>query len=342
MSSTSPTKLSRFVRTLRQLGESSGVVSTSDVNKLSGASQQDIADFRTEWPRIAVERQRAIVNAMNEAAEDSVQSDFTDLFIALLDDADEYVRSGAVDGLWENEQPKTARRLLRMLNEDASALVRSSAAEGLGHFLLRAEEGRQANPSASALTDALLARFEDAAEELDVRRHALESVSFSSDERVHEAIEAAYDDDDQQMRTSAVFAMGRSNDQAWSEIVLEELASRDPAMRYEAAYAAGELMLVDALPQLFDMVSTDVDAEVRQSAVWALGQIGGNEARRVLERILESGDESLQEVAEDALAELDFGEGLTPFNMFEFDVDASNGNGHYKDDTGEAENEEDE
>lgn len=340
MSSTSPTKISRFVRTLRQLAGSSGEVSAAEINKLSGASSQDIADFRAEWPRITVERQRAIVNAMTEAAELSVHLDFTDLFIALLDDSDEYVRAGAVDGLWENELPKTARRLLRMLTEDPSVLVRSAAAEGLGHFLLRAEEGRLANPSAAAMTDALLARFRDPREDIDVRRHSLESVSFSSDERVRDAIGEAYDDDDQVMRVSAVFAMGRSDDQAWSETVLGELASQDPAMRYEAAYAAGELMLVDALPQLFEMVETDADGEVRQSAIWALGQIGGNEARRVLEAVLEGGDESLQEAAEDALAELDFGEGIMPFNIFDFDADdASSGNGHYHNDTDEPEDE---
>src|SRR5437867_1647909 len=100
MSNTSPTKLSPFVRTLRQLAESDDVVAPSDINKLSRASAQDIADFRGEWSRIPLERQRAIVNAMTEASELSIHSEFTDLFIALLDDADEFVRASAVDGLW--------------------------------------------------------------------------------------------------------------------------------------------------------------------------------------------------------------------------------------------------
>ena len=338
---TSPTKISRFVRTLRQIADSSGVVSPAEINKLARASQQDIEDFRAEWPRINRERQRAIVNAMNEAAELSVQSDFTDLFFTLLDDPDEFVRAGAVDGLWENELPKLARRLLRMLMEDQSSLVRAFAAEGLGHFLLRAEEGRLVNPTAAALTEALLTRFGDEREDLDVRRHALESIAFSSDSRVNAAIRRGYDEDEPIMRASAVFAMGRTNDMGWSEVVLRELPSRDAAMRYEAAYAAGELMLVDALPALFDVVSMDSDTEVRQSAIWALGQIGGNEARRVLEAILDGGDEALRTVAEDALSELDFGEGMTPFDLFEFDVeDASNGNGEYHDESDDEEEEE--
>lgn len=331
-------KQSNFVRALRRLAESEGTLTPADINALSGATRNDLADFRSEWPRIAVERQRAIVTAMNEVAELSVHSDFTDLFLELLDAADEFVRAGAIDGLWENEVPSVAKRFVRMLMEDRSPIVRASAAEGLGHFLLRAEMGRMANPSSATMTEALLSRFNDLAEDFEVRRRALESVAYSSDERVHTAIGDAYEDDDREMRASAVFAMGRSADQSWDDIVVRELSSRDPAMRYEAATAAGELMIAEALPQLMDLVS-DEDREVRESAVWALGQIGGSEARRVLEMVLEGDDESLHEAAEDALTELEFMAGETPFNMFDFDMpdirNDDNGNGHLDQDEDE-------
>ncbi len=312
-------RVSPFTQTLRRLAQSANALTPSDIKSLSMPSPDDLAAFRVEWTQIAVERQRAILAAMNEAAELSIHADFTDLFIILLDDQDEYVRAQAIDGLWENEIPSVGRRLLRLLMEDRSEWVRAAAAEGLGHFLLKAELGRMSNPSAPTMTEALLTRFNDLAEDQDVRRRALESVAYSGDQRVHAAIEEAYADDDQAMRISAVFAMGRSADQSWGEVVTEELNSQDPAMRYEAAYAAGALTVVDALPQLIDMVG-DVDPEVRQSAIWALGQIGGNEARRVLEAVLESDEASLHAAAEEALAELEFAAGVAPFSLFEFDV----------------------
>src|SRR5712692_3273778 len=329
--STNPSadKASGFVRALRRLSASQETLLPADINALSGATREDVADFRAEWPRIAVERQRAIVQAMNEAAELSVHSEFTDLFIALLDDPDEFVRAGAIDGLWENEMPSVGRRLLKIVTADPSAVVRASAAEQLGDFLLRAETGNLSNPSSLAMTEALLTRFNDLHEDLDVRRRALESVAYASDERVHSAIAEAYDEGDQDLRASAVFAMGRSADTSWGDVVVRELRSADAAMRYEAAYAAGDLMVVEALPRLVELVD-DEDREVRESAVWALGQIGGREARRTLEAILDGDDESLHEVAEDALAELEFAAGEAPFNLFDFDVPesaAQNGNG---------------
>src|SRR5512138_2135149 len=96
---------SDFVRALRRVAASADAPNPPDINALSMPSRENIAEFKEEWPKIAPERQREIIKAMNESAELSVQFDFTDLFIALLDDSDEYVRAGAIDGLWENEIP---------------------------------------------------------------------------------------------------------------------------------------------------------------------------------------------------------------------------------------------
>ncbi|MBI3733911.1 MAG: HEAT repeat domain-containing protein [Chloroflexi bacterium] len=313
-------KLSVFRRSLQRLAQATGKIQPSEINRLSKPSKADLADFRAEWPSVPLERKRAILKAMNTAAEESIHTDFSDLFIALLDDGDERVRALSVDGLWENETPAVARRLVRMLMEDGSSLARAAAAEGLGHFVQLAEEGRLPSPSLLTIVEALFTRYDDLSEDQDVRRRALESVSFASDERLHGAIERAYADDEQALRISAVFAMGRSLDTAWSNTVIQELGNDEPAMRYEAAYAAGELIVVEALPPLIELVG-DADSQVRQAAVWALGQIGGREAQRTLEAILEGDDEALHEAAEDALAELEFLAGETPFNMFEFEID---------------------
>jgi hypothetical protein len=316
---------SNFIRALRRLAETTDRPLAADINALSMPTRENIAEFRTEWPRIAADRRRAIIQSMNELSEASVHSDFSDLFVPLLEDGDEYVRAGAIDGLGESELSSVARRLLRLVMDDPSALVRAAAGEGLGHFLLRAELGQQASPSAGAIAEALLSRIDDAQEDEEVRRRAVESVAYSSADRIHEVIAQAYAQGDPNMRASAVYAMSRTADTSWGDIVLRELRSRDPAMRYEAAYAAGELSVVEALPNLIELVQ-DADRQVRESAVWSLGQIGGREARRVLQSILEGTDESLHEAAKDALAELEFVQGVAPFNLFDFEV-AESGNG---------------
>ena len=59
---------------------------------------------------------------------------------------------------------------------------------------------------------------------------------------------------------------------------------------------------------------SDPDREVQTAAVGALGQIGGQRARRVLERCCRSEDDALRGAAEDALGELLLGQ--QPFDMF--------------------------
>jgi hypothetical protein len=76
-------------------------------------------------------------------------------------------------------------------------------------------------------------------------------------------------------------------------------------MRYEAARASGELALDDALPKLSRMVY-DPDREVKEVAIWSLGEIGGSESTRILQTLLDdpqyiADDDDLAEAIEDAL-----------------------------------------
>jgi len=48
----------------------------------------------------------------------------------------------------------------------------------------------------------------------------------------------------------------------------------------------------------------DEDTEVGLAAIWALGQIGGPHARRVLDRLARSKNEARSQAAQDALDEL--------------------------------------
>ena len=86
---------------------------------------------------------------------------------------------------------------------------------------------------------------------------------------------------------------------------MRQLHHPSPAMRYEAARACGELATRDAVPELVELAD-DVDLEVQEAALWALGQIGGDLARLTLERYLEAESETLRLAADEALQELEF------------------------------------
>jgi HEAT repeat protein len=99
--------------------------------------------------------------------------------------------------------------------------------------------------------------------------------------------------------------MGRSADTRWDQEVQRELFSTNPEMRYEAARACGELQLSEAVDMLEELAD-DADAEVQQAAIWALGQVGGERAREILERYCHGRDEALRSAAEAALEEFEF------------------------------------
>jgi HEAT repeat protein len=167
----------------------------------------------------------------------------------------------------------------------------------------------------------LKAIYRDVAQPIEVRRHALESLGFLSDDDTGQLIAQAYHHANDQMKLSAVFAMGRSLDaERWGSIVVEELTAPDPEMRYEAARAAGELEYAPAVRKLGELLD-DVDEEVQLVTVWSLGQIGGDKSRRLLTAVLDSDAEHLHEEAEDALVELEFKADNLDFTMFDFEDD---------------------
>ena len=239
------------------------------------------------------------------------------MFRFCLGDEDERVREAAIEGLWEDDDPTLINPLITLLQDDPSSSVRAGAAISLSRYVLLGELDKIKVRHFAPVREALLKTIHSPLEDLEVRRRATESIAYSSEESVRSIIEAAYYDEDESMRVSAVFAMGRSADPNWSHLVISELESSRPEMRYEAAMACGELELSAATPLLADLAN-DPDREVQEAAICALGQIGGNEARRILYTCYEEGDQSLREAVEEALEQLDFVHGFLDIRLDDF------------------------
>ena len=214
------------------------------------------------------------------------------------------MRRSAIEGLVEDTSSLLMGRLLTILRSDPDADVREAAATSLARFAYLAQCNKL-NGQADRLRSTLLDSANDKAEESDVRRRAVESLGYlNGDDEVKQLIADQYRQSGRNAE-SAVLAMGRSMDNQWSPIVLHELRSERPAMRYEAAHAAGEMALEDALPQLAQMINDD-DTEVRLAVIWALGQIGGKPAADALREVLQCGNPAMQEAAQEAMQEIAF------------------------------------
>lgn len=275
---------------------------------VSDLDAEGMAAFRQVWAQLSPAQRQKLVAALVEQAEDHALYDFRTIFRWLLSDADPFVRARAIHGLWEDESPSLIAPLLHMLEHDPDAMVREAAAIALGKYVLAGELGNLPMREVTPIVEALVRVVQNPKEDLDVRRRALESVSYVDEPHIRDLIEAAYYHEDSRMQASALFAMGRSGNTRWASFVLAELESPDPALRYEAALAAGDLELADAIRPLSRLVQED-DLEVRLAAIEALGRIGGPEAERILLELLEHENEAIAEAAEDALAELQFMKG---------------------------------
>lgn len=285
--------------------EKQALVPHSKLKHLSGLLDDDIARFTTLWFNLPVAVRRTLIATLSEAAEGDFGLDFLAVFSIALADADAKTCAAAIEGLSESEDVRLVPKFVRILQENTATLTRARAAQALAHFVLLGELGKIRPRSFDMARNALLTAHRNTAEDLEVRRRALESLSYTALDGIPELIAAAYAHSDEKMRISAVFAMGRSADKRWASSVRRELNSLLPEMRYEAARACGELGLRQATSTLIEMVE-DVDAEVQQAALWALGQIGGRQAQKVLNRYVESESEALRDAASEALGELEF------------------------------------
>lgn len=291
--------------TLDHLRDEQALLSNTALFNLSGANAATLERFAHAWQTISADRRTRIAQALVELAEDTVQADFDAIFRYLLNDDEPSVRAQAIGGLWEDEDPALVKVLIGLLRSDPSPLVRAAAAEGLANFAYLAEVERLRPAAGVQVREALLSVIRNSEEDAQVRRRAVEAISYFGDEEIRGIIAAAHANDDPQMRASALFAMGRSADPYWKSTVLAELDSPDGEMRFEAARASGELELKPAVPRLIQLLD-DPDREVQSAAIAALGQIGGAEARRALEQVSEGEDPVNAEAAVDALEELSF------------------------------------
>jgi HEAT repeat protein len=290
---------------LDKLYESAAMPDQASLYHLSNLEAKDVARVREVWPCLRVELRRRLTARLVELAEADFEVNFGVVFRLGLEDDDAEVRVAAVEGLWEDEDVRLVPLLAARLREDEAAEVRAGVATSLGRFILLGEL-RKILPGPHALAyEALLAVCQDAEEHMEVRRRAMESLAYAGDEAVVELIREAYGAPEEKMRISAVFAMGRSADTRWACQVRQELFSPNPELRYEATRACGELQLSEAVPELEELAD-DADPEVQEAALWALGQIGGDKAREIVERYCLAEDEATRAAAEAALNELEF------------------------------------
>lgn len=256
------------------------------------------------WVKLENEVKRDMMQALVELSASDFETDFTLVGMMAIDDDDAEVRRLAIELTSFIEEPSYMGILFELAQDDPSDEVRAAALKALGVFILRGELNKLPDNATAPIVEYLLSVLRDRREDSEVRARALESFGYSGHKALPGEIRSAYEGDDSRMKTASIFAMGASGDEEWAEFILHELQRGNIENRFEAARAAGELMLQEALRPLSELVF-DEDSEVVREAIWALGEIGGKEAARVLEARLEQvedeHEDDLIDLIEDAL-----------------------------------------
>ena len=293
---------------LENLTDPSTDVANADFIEISDLSPSELGGFARTWFTIPVERQRSIISIMVGLAEDNPELDFCAVFKMCLKDRDEVVQGKAIEGLWEYEDRSIITGLVQILRSDRSPEVRSAAAAALGKFAYLIQEGKLLSKDADVVRDNLMDTLEDQDEHLEVRRRSLEAVAPFNTETIQEYVSWAYNSDDLKLKSSSIYAMGRTGETVWLPVLIKELQSSEPSVRYETANACGDLGEEDLVPHLVPLLEDD-DYQVQVAGLSALGKIGGPLAKRVLVRCIKEGDAVLEDAARGALESVEFLEG---------------------------------
>ncbi len=284
--------------------------------RLSDLERQEIAQLQSIWTRVALWRRQALLEDVQELNEKDSLLSFEAFGRFAVTDEDPKVRQLALETLADYEEKSLAPIFINRLKEDQAPSVRAAAASGLGRFVYAGELEELPQGMLHEIEELLLAKF-NSSDTPEVRRAILGSLGYSSRAEVDRLIETAFASDDRQWKTTALLAMGRSANSEWEPQVLAMLKSNYPALRAEAARAAGELELRQALPNLVELLD-DPDPATHRAVIWSLSQIGGEGVQELLQKLYqEASDEDELELIEAATENLTFNDSLL-MPLFEF------------------------
>lgn len=290
------------------------------LHHFSDLTPEDLIQLEKIWNDIHPDRRFALMEDLEDLAVADTLMSFDELSKFALNDTDPRVRQTALQILWESNEPRLIPKFIYMLEKDEDLHVRAAAASSLGQFVYLGELEEISKHWLDQVETSLINVFKSNEDGL-VRRRVLESLGFSSRKEVVGFIRQAYNDEDPEWLSSALFAMGRSADPVWVPAILDMLDHPNSDVQLQAVRALGELEYPQGRAPLLELLENGIDDDdVRMAAVWSLSKIGGEKVRETLEQMLEeSEDDDESDLIEEAIDNLYFTEGFDQFKMFDFE-----------------------
>lgn len=271
---------------------------------LSDLNDSGFSQVLPVWRGLDASYRRMLMQMLADMASEDYRLDFSALGHMALNDADGEVRRWAVEVLSEETHLSLMNKFMQMAERDRDLNVRAEAVRSLGRFILAGELGDLPEAETLKAQNVAVTLYHNTALPSALRGAALEAIGNCTRDDLIGMIQDAYRHGDAQLRLSAVVAMGKSSDDVWAQIILDELESEDDSMCREAVRAAGEIQLRQAVPHLVPLLK-EGERDLREVVVWALGEIGGKQAVRALQMAADVAtkerDDDLMELIEDAI-----------------------------------------
>lgn len=264
-------------------GETS--LNPSYLHRLSDLVEEEILLFKKAWPDILAWRRQALLEDLEALyARDTLLS-FESICRIAMEDSNPQVRFLALRSFLEYEVTDLIPIFIQTMIMDNDEEIRALAAQNLGKYVYLGEVDSISKQKQTNIEENLLMVAHGSDSSL-VRRKAIESLGYSSHKDVPDLIREAYHSNQVDWVASALFAMGRTLDPRWKSEITEMLNNPIKEIRFEAIKAAGELEISSSRKTIIKHLE-DPDPEIRTAAIWALAQIGGDEIRTILEKILQ-------------------------------------------------------
>lgn len=294
------------------------------LHRFSDIPQSDLSALKKVWHLIPDGRKITWLEDLEGISDSDTVTSFSDVGLLALKDPLAPVRELGIRLLWECEDRSLVATYIRILNEDKEPQVQAAAASALGHFIYLGELEELPQTDQIEIEKALISKFSPSNPIL-VRRRAIESLGYSCSSEVEDLIRKAYTERDKKMVASAIFAMGRSANEAWKDVILSNLQNGSIDIQVEAVRAAGELELQEAREELLEMLEDEgLDQDVFLAAIWSLSQIGGQGIQEKLEELADDPDidDETVELIDSSIENLVFNNSLGDFELMDIDPDA--------------------
>lgn len=283
----------------------------------SDISKDDLKKIRSIWSKVESDRKYHLLKDLESLMEVNTLVSYDDFGLFALHDQDPRIRSQAIPLLWECSNIKLISTFMDLLQNDSSLEVNASAAAALGKFVLLGELEEIPEESATMVQDVLFSEYLKTGND-SIKQRILESLGFSSNEKVNQFIENALSKNDKGWHLSALLAISRSANNIWGKVVIEKLSDLDPDIQIEAIKAAGELKIESAKEQIIELMKISTpDEELHMQAIWALSKIGGKDIKELFETLVEeSEDEEEADILEMAIDNLELTDGIPSIGLF--------------------------